>query len=125
MEIAALVDATLTSAPPPTRAIPDESPEVTEYLTALLGRISEGDFRLEDMEFVRQTIFPRMRAALMGQLDGLGRPDVMTLLAERRVGDDLERLYFAQWGSRRMRVTAAVGPGGRLTSMRLLPAASE
>lgn len=125
MDIAAIVDTTLKAAPPPSEAIADNSPEVTEYLTALLGRISEGDFELDDMEFVRQTIFPRMKAAHEAQLAGLGRPDAMTLLAERRIGDDLERQYFADWGDRRIRVTAAVGPGGRLTSMFLVPVPSS
>lgn len=121
MRIAALVDPSLTSRAPAVAAITDDAPQVTEYLSALLGRISEGDFELDDMEFVRQTIFPRMRAAYTAQLGGLGRPDTMTLLTQRRVGDDLEREYFATWGQRRMRVTASAGPGGRLTALRLVP----
>ena len=115
MRIGALIDQQLKPEPPRTEAIADD-PAVTAYVTDMLEKMSDGSLELADFDFVRQTVFPRMRAALQAQLDGRGRPDDLTLLARKRVGDDTELEYRATWGNRQMRVTLSIGPDGGLTN---------
>ncbi len=64
----------------------------------MLGKMSEGSIELTDFDFIRQTVFPRMRVALQAQLGALGRLDDLTLLARKKVGDDTEFVYRATWG---------------------------
>jgi len=37
------------------------------------------------------------------------------------VGDDVERQYFAHYGTERFRVLVARGPQGKLTALRITP----
>ena len=115
MRIGAMIDPALTPDPPPTEAIADD-PAVTSHVADMLEKMSDGSLELSDFDFVRQTVFPRMRAALQAQLAGLGRPDDLTLLAREQVGDDTEFVYRATWGDQRMRVTLSIGPDGGLTN---------
>ena len=115
MRAGALVDPMLTPEPPPTEAIADD-PAVTAYIADMIEKMSDGSIELSDFDFIRQTVFPRMRVALQGQLDGLGRPDDLTLLARKRVGDDTELVYRSTWGDRRLRITLSIGPDGGLTN---------
>lgn len=115
MQIGARIEPVLTPEPPPTEAIAD-APAVTAYVADMLAKMSDGSIELTDFDFVRQTVFPRMRAALQSQLGGRGRPDGLTLLARKQVGDDTELEYRATWGDRRMRVTLSIGPDGGLTN---------
>ena len=115
MQIGALIDPELTPEPPPTEAIVDD-PAVSAYVMDMLERMSDGSLELTDFDFVRQTVFPRMKAALQAQLAGRGRPDDLTLLARKQVGDDTELEYRAAWGDRGMRVTLTIGPDGGLTN---------
>jgi len=115
MRIGALVDPALTPEPQPTEPIADD-PAVTSYVADMLEKMSDGSIELTDWDFVRQTVFPRMRVALQSQLDGLGRPADLILLAQERVGDDTELVYRATWGDQRLRVTLSIGPDGGLTN---------
>ena len=115
MRIGALVDPALTPEPPPTEAIADD-PVVTAYVADMIEKMSDGSIELTDWDFVRQTVFPRMRVALQSQLDGLGRPDDLTLVARKQVGDDTEFVYRATWGDQRRRITLSIGPDGGLTN---------
>ena len=115
MRIGALVDPALTPEPLPTEAIADD-PVVTTYVADMIEKMSDGSIELTDWDFVRQTVFPRMRAALQSQLDGLGRPDDLTLVARKQVGDDTEFVYRATWGDQRRRITLSIGPDGGLTN---------
>jgi CubicO group peptidase (beta-lactamase class C family)/imidazolonepropionase-like amidohydrolase/Tol biopolymer transport system component len=120
-QLAALVDPALSPSPPPATPIADTEPEATAAVRAVLARIAGGTLALEDFEVVRQTIFPRLRAALLGALRGKGAPTQLELLARRAVGDDVERQYYAWFGAERFRVVATLGPLGRLTGLRVTP----
>ncbi len=119
MQVAALVDSTLTASPAPVTAIPDRDPQATATVQAVLTRVASGSLSLDDFEVVRQTVFPRMRAALTATLRGKGAPTRLELLARREVGDDVERQYFAWFGPERFRVVVSLGPQGKLTALRI------
>jgi len=121
LQLAALVDSTLTTSPPPVVAIPDREPTVTATVQAILTRIASGQLELTDFEVVRQTVFPRLRTQLLGVLRGKGTPEKLQLLARREIGDDVERQYVAWYGSTRYRVTVTLGPLGKLTGLRVAP----
>jgi CubicO group peptidase (beta-lactamase class C family)/imidazolonepropionase-like amidohydrolase len=121
MQVAALVDSSLIASPPPMMAIPDREPQATAAVRAVLTRVAGGSLSLDDFEVVRQTIFPRMRAALTAVLQGKGAPTRLELLARREVGDDVERQYFAWFGAERFRVLVTLGPQGKLTALRISP----
>jgi CubicO group peptidase (beta-lactamase class C family) len=121
MSVAALFNPRLAAVPPPVTPITDREPAATDALRTLLTRIAGGSLELTDFEVVRQTVFPRMRAALTGTLRGKGAPTRLELLARREVGDDIERQYFAWFGSERFRVVVTTGPLGKLTGLRVTP----
>ena len=121
MQVAALVDSSLVQAPPPTQTIADRDPQASAAVRAILTRVANGALALEDFEVVRQTIFPRMRAALTGAVQGKGALTRLDLLARREVGDDVERQYFAWFGTERFRVLVTLGPLGKLTALRITP----
>jgi hypothetical protein len=120
-QLAALVDSTLAMAPPPSIAIADREPAITTAIRTILGRIADEQLELSDFEVVRQTIFPRLRAQLIGTLRGKAAPTKMELLARREIGDDVERQYFAWYGADRYRVVVTLGPLGKLTGLRVTP----
>ena len=122
-QVAALFNEALEPAPPPSTLIRDPDPEVTAHVRGILAKVAAGNLELSDFEFVRQTVFPRMRAALTGVLQGKGEPTRMELLARRTVGDDVHMEYFAWFGSERFRVVVSLGPGGGMTGLRVTPAA--
>ncbi|MEI6738733.1 MAG: serine hydrolase [Gemmatimonadaceae bacterium] len=121
MQVAALYDPSLVPTPPPSTAIADREPQVTATVQAILTRVAAGSLALEDFEVVRQTIFPRMRAALTATVQGKGPLTRLELLARREVGDDVERQYFAWYGTQRFRVLVTLGPLGKLTGLRITP----
>jgi hypothetical protein len=119
--IGALLNPSLTPAPPPSTPIADPDPEATEYVRDMLAKIARGELVLEDFAFIRQTVFPRIRAALTAQLQGMGTPDRMELLERQPVGDDVSLQYWGWYGNERFRVLVSLGPGGGLTALRLIP----
>ena len=121
MQVAALYDSSLVPTPPPSAAIPDREPQATATVQAILTRVAAGSLVLEDFEVVRQTIFPRMRAALTATVQGKGPLTRLELLARREIGDDVERQYFAWFGTQRFRVLVTLGPLGKLTALRITP----
>jgi CubicO group peptidase (beta-lactamase class C family)/imidazolonepropionase-like amidohydrolase/Tol biopolymer transport system component len=121
MQVAALYDSSLVPTPPPRAAIPDREPQATATVQAILTRVAAGSLALEDFEVVRQTIFPRMRAALTAAVQGKGPLTRLELLARREIGDDVERQYFAWFGTQRFRVLVTLGPLGKLTALRITP----
>ncbi|MGI9625431.1 MAG: serine hydrolase [Longimicrobiales bacterium] len=120
-EVAALFDPEL--APPPRAVTPieDPEPEATAYVSSMLAKISRGELQLSDFDFIRQTIFPRMRAALTRALEGLGAPERLELLSREEIGDDRALQYLATYDDRRFRVTVNLGPEGGLTWLTLAP----
>jgi CubicO group peptidase (beta-lactamase class C family)/Tol biopolymer transport system component len=123
MEVAALFNSRLAPVPAPATPIVDREPGATDYVRGILVKGAGGELDMSDFEVVRQTIFPRIRAALIGTLRGKGAPTRLELLARREVGDDVERQYFAWFGTERFRVVVSVGPAGRLTALRVTPEA--
>ena len=121
MEVAALFNPRLAPVPAPVTPIADRDTAGTAYVRGILAKGAGGELEMADFEVVRQTIFPRIRAALVGTLRGKGAPTRMELLARREVGDDVERQYFAWFGAERFRVVVSVGPAGRLTALRVTP----
>jgi hypothetical protein len=119
MQVAALVDSSIVVAPPPRAAITDDDPQATAAVQRVLTRVADGALSLDDFEVVRQTIFPRMKAALTATLQGRGTPTRLELLARRAVGDDVERQYYAWFGRDRFRVVVSLGPEGKLTALRI------
>jgi hypothetical protein len=119
MEVAALFNPRLAPAPPPSAVIADAEPAATTYVRGILGKVAAGSLELADFEVVRQTIFPRLKAAATSVLRDKGAPTRLELLARRVVGDDVERQYFAWYGSERFRVAVTLGPVGRLTALRV------
>ena len=119
--VAALYNPAFAPPPPPTVPIRDPAPEATAYVGRMLAKVAAGGLELGDFAFVRQTVFPRMRAALTGVLRGKGEPTRMELLARREVGDDVELQYYAWFGPERFRVMVSLGPQGGLTGLRVVP----
>lgn len=119
--VAALYDAALTPAPVVTTPSTDPDPATTAYVARMLTKTANGELQLADFAFVRQTIFPRMRAAFTSMLRGKGAPTRMEFLVRRSLGDDTETEYYAWFGRERYRVVVSVAPNGGLTGLRLLP----
>ena len=117
--LATLVDPELVRQAPPTTPIEDPAPEMTRTVSDVLARTGAGRLRLEDFAFVRQTIFPRIRAAAVRALDGRARPERLELLSRERVGDDWMLQYYAHYPGSRLRVSVGIAPGGGLTALRL------
>ncbi len=119
--IATQLDPELAPPPRPTTPIADPHPEATRYVSEMLAKVARGELVLDDFDFVRQTLFPRIRAALAGQLQGMGPPDRLDLLSSSEEGDDLVLEYWAWYGERRYRVFVSLGPAGGLTALRVVP----
>ncbi len=119
LQVAALYEPSLVPTPPPTAGILDREPQATATVRAILTRVAAGALVLDDFEVVRQTVFPRMRAALTATVQGKGPLTRLELLARREVGDDVERQYFAWFGTQRFRVLVTLGPLGKLTGLRI------
>lgn len=123
--LAALIDPELERSPPPTTPIDDPSPETAQRVADVLAEAGAGRLALDDFAFVRQTIFPRIRAAAVRALDGRARPDRLELLARERVGDDWMLQYYAWYTGEdgdtasRLRVSVGIAPNGGLTALRL------
>jgi CubicO group peptidase (beta-lactamase class C family) len=119
MQVAAIVDSLIVAAPPPRTTIADDDPRATAAVQRVFTRVAGGALSLDDFEVVRQTIFPRMKAALTSTVQGRGAPTRLELLARRAVGDDVERQYYAWFGRERFRVVVSLGPEGKLTALRI------
>jgi CubicO group peptidase (beta-lactamase class C family)/imidazolonepropionase-like amidohydrolase/Tol biopolymer transport system component len=117
--VAALHDPALVPVPPVTAPRADPDPATTAYVTRMLAKTANGDLQLADFAFVRQTIFPRMRASLTSLLHGKGAPTRLEFLARRAVGDDTETEYYAWFGRERYRVVVSLAPTGGLTGLRI------
>jgi hypothetical protein len=121
MDIAAVINPTLKPAPAPVAPIVDRERAATDYVRGILTRVAAGSLDISEFEVVRQTVFPRLRAALTGTLRNRGAPSRLELLARREIGDDVERHYFAWYGDDCFRVVVSTGPAGRLTALRIVP----
>ena len=119
--VAALYDSTLAPAPPVTAPSADPDPAMTAYVTRMLEKTARGELQLSDFAFVRQTIFPRLRAAATTLLRDKGAPTRLEFLVRRTLGDDTEAEYYAWYGRERFRVVVSVGPAGGLTGLRVTP----
>lgn len=119
--VAALVDPALTPPGPATTPIEDPDPQATAYVRSVLAKAAAGDLERSDFAFVRETIVPRLVAAVTALLRDRGEPTRMELLALRTIGDDVEREYFAWFGDDRFRVRVSLGPEGGLTALRVVP----
>ncbi|MFN8861630.1 MAG: serine hydrolase [Gemmatimonas sp.] len=119
--VAALYDSTLAPVPPVTTPSADPDPATTAFVSRMLEKTARGELQLTDFAFVRQTIFPRLRAALTSLLRDKGAPTRLEFLVRRTLGDDTETEYYAWYGRERYRVVAAVGPAGGLTGLRVTP----
>jgi CubicO group peptidase (beta-lactamase class C family)/imidazolonepropionase-like amidohydrolase/Tol biopolymer transport system component len=121
--IAALYNPAFAPPASPTTPIRDPAPDQTDYVSSMLTRIAEGTLDLSDFAFVRQTVFPRMRAALIRTLQGRGGPSRLELLSRMQVGDDTQMHYWAWYGADRFRVVVSLGSEGGLTGLRVIPEA--
>lgn len=124
--VAAAVDPALAPPAPPNAVLPDGDPAAAAAARAALDKAARGTLSPADFAFVRQTTFPRMRAALQRALDGLGAPERLELLARARVGDDRRLEYRAVYAPaagrpRAMRATVTLAPDGRLTGLAVRP----
>jgi CubicO group peptidase (beta-lactamase class C family)/imidazolonepropionase-like amidohydrolase/Tol biopolymer transport system component len=119
--VAALYDSALAPVPPPTTPRTDPDAATTAAVVRMLTKVANDDLQLTDFAFVRQTLFPRLRAALTGMLRGKGTPTRMEFLSRRTLGDDEESEYYAWYGRERFRVVVSFGPGGGLTGLRVSP----
>jgi hypothetical protein len=54
-------------------------------------------------------------------VQGKGALTRLELLVRREIGDDIERQYFAWFGTQRFRVLVTLGPLGKLTALRITP----
>jgi CubicO group peptidase (beta-lactamase class C family)/imidazolonepropionase-like amidohydrolase len=119
--VASRVAPSLAPSPPATTPRPDPDPAATATVRAMLVKSAAGALTPADFAYLRQTIFPRLRAALEAQLRGKGPPTRLEFLARRDVGDDRELEYFAWYGPARFRVAASLAPSGGLTGLRVTP----
>ncbi len=117
--MAAAIDPALTPEPPPSTPIPDPDPATTDYVASMLAKASAGNLELADFAAVRQTLFPRIQAALAAALRDVDAPDRMDLLHRETVGDDTVLEYWAWFGERRFRAWASVAAQGGLTALRV------
>ncbi|MFN8571205.1 MAG: serine hydrolase [Gemmatimonadaceae bacterium] len=121
LEVGALFNPAMAPVPPPVTPIADTDSASTAYVRGILTKVASGALAQSDFAFVRQTIFPRMRAFLTSVLKDMGTPTRLELLARREVGDDIELQYFAWFGSERFRVVVSLAPAGGLTGLRISP----
>lgn len=121
LEVGALFNAALAPVPPPAAPIADADPAATAYVRRILAKVAAGELAQSDFAVVRQTVFPRMQAALTAMLRGKGGPTRLALLARREVGDDVELQYYAWFAAERFRVVATLAPDRRLTGLRIAP----
>ena len=124
-QLGPIVDPDLAPAPPPSEPIANTEPEATRYVAEVLEKTAAGELVLEDFAFIRQTVFPRSKAALEAQIRGRGAPDRLELLSTEVIGDDRSLQYWAWYGERRFRVLVSLGPEGGLTALRLIPEGEE
>jgi len=124
-KIAAIIDPSLGVRPQPSSPIDDDEPEVTEFIREKLIKISNGKLDLDDFAFIRQSVFPRIRRALISQIEGYNSPNRMELLSKEFIGDDLSMQYWVWYNDTRFRLMVSIGPSGGLTSMRILKDSPE
>ena len=118
--VAALLDPELRPPGPPTMVLHDPDPRATRKVARMLRKAANGNLELTDFAFLRQTVFPRTKAALQQALEGESAPDRMELLERKRVGDDWSLQYFAYFNDRRFRVYTSLDPNLGLTGLRVI-----
>ena len=119
--VASAVDSGLTPEPVPTRPIADADPAATAIVRAALQKAATNTLTLADFTAVRQTVFPRIQAALARTLAGRTVPDRLLLLSRRNVGDDTAFVYRAMYGTSAFLVRVSLGPDRRLTALVVTP----
>ena len=124
-KIAALINPSLKAQSLPTKPIVDEMPEITKLIREKLINISNGKLELDDFSFIRQTVFPRIKKALISQIEGFDPPSRMELLSKEIVGDDTALQYWVWYDDIRYRLMVSIGPNKGLTSMRLIADKSQ
>ena len=124
-KIAALINPSLKAQSLPTKPIVDEMPEITKLIREKLINISNGKLELDDFSFIRQTVFPRIKKALISQIEGFDPPSRMELLSKEIVGDDTALQYWVWYDDIRYRLMVSIGPNKGLTSMRLIADRSQ
>ena len=105
----------------PTRSIADADPAATAIVRTALQKAAANTLTLADFTAYRQTVFPRLQAALARTLAGHTAPDRLLLLSRREVGDDTAFVYRAIYGSSAFLVRVSLGPDRRLTSLFVAP----
>ena len=118
--IGAALDPALVAPAVPTTPIVDD-PRVTSYLRDVLGKIAGGTLAVQDFEFVRATVVPRMSAAYAKMLQPMGAVTRLDLVAKGDEGDDRTFKYRVAFANGAMVVTLKLGPGGRMTGISLVP----
>ena len=110
--VATAIDSSLAPVPFPSIPLRDADPAVTTRLRSLLERSARGELQQSEFPYLRQTLFPRLKALMTRTLQGTTTPDRLELFTRTRVGDDTEYVYRAYYGARVLRVTYTEGPGG-------------
>ncbi len=120
-DIAAALDSSLGPVPAPTVPLTDADARVTARLRALLERSARQAVQPGDFPYLRQTLFPRLKAGNARTLQGLESPDRLDMVSRRVMGDDTEFIYLARYGTRVFRVTMTVAPDGGLAWLVVRP----
>jgi CubicO group peptidase (beta-lactamase class C family)/Tol biopolymer transport system component len=120
-DIATVMDSTLAPIPAPREPLRDTDPQVTARLRTVLERSARQEVQPSDFPYLRQTLFPRLKAANARTLQGLTSPDRLVLVSRRLLGDDTEFIYLAGYGARVFRVTMTLAPDGGIAWLIVRP----
>jgi CubicO group peptidase (beta-lactamase class C family) len=99
---------------PPDKVITDPEPGSQAQLRALLAKIAAGKLGRDDFAYVRAGFFPSGADFYRNLFAPLGEPREFALLSRREVGDDVIRRYLVTYPSRKVLVTWAVAPDGKV-----------
>ena len=115
--IAALINPSL--APLPARPIPDTDAAMQARVRRLIGDAAAGRLSPKEFSYVRAGFFPGAARAYAGLLKDAGAVSGLTLMGKRTLGDDVHYIYDVEFAQKRLRLTLAVAPDGKLASFGL------
>lgn len=117
--VGAAIDPALVPPAPPETPLAGVDPAITTYVRQVLEKTQRGELGLDDFEFVRQTVVPRLSAASATVLKPLGALQTLEPLTRMAEGDDTVYTYRAGFAQGTASVQVKLGPGGRLTGLRV------
>lgn len=101
--------------------IEDGNPQVSERLTSLLQRISDGNADYKEFAFVSKQEFAETMSAYQRALKSLGSLREIALFAHHELGDDEVYRYRARYEKGLLDLSLGYAPNGRIATLNLIP----